>query len=545
MATVGLWPDVAARHYQESFHLPLTEWLDSTPKGGKKALIVARECRKTMMMHVAQAVRRIVNDPNIRIMAMTRYLDTAEKMCGLVKDQFQKNQNFRRLFPEFAINEAKFGKVDEFTHPLRTAMGLLDPTYYATYLGAPLISRRCDILIMDDIVDEDDFKTPEGAVTAMDKFTETIPLVESSSDYNIRFFLGTPKSFNDPAAAICGKAATSGETQTASTGYEVRRIPALIDANGDADLNGEPTFPLVHNKKALNDTLELCRLNPKKGEGYFFREYLVEVQAPSERKFDPDWLDRAWVPRLPSNIVRSGIALDSATKDEQILFQGDFTVLLVGHFDAYGHLYLTDAARSNGWKSTDLKRELVGMSQRGKGINNVLKEKVGEGGPFGQIREWFEVARLPLSTYPLVVRGKGKKMVRIVEMLQPPFQAGHIHFVEGFPRDVFQVIKDELVHLGMWSHDDAADALSLFFHPDFRIRTHTASPAPWKPLWQMKPTQGAPGSASWGSSHQANVNAWKGLLDETGAISRPEDLARGREMTHILNRSLKDALESN
>jgi len=505
-----------------------------------------------MMLHIAHAIRRIVNDPDIRIMAMTRYLDTAEKMCGLVKDQFQKNPNFKKYFPDFAIEDPKFGKINEFTHPLRRARGLLDPTYFATYLGAPLISRRSDILIMDDLVDEDDFTTIENAQTAMGKFTETIPLVETSSKYNMRFFIGTPKSFNDPAAAICGKMYTSdmGAVEaTAAGGYEIKRIPALMAKDGSPSLYGEPTFPLVHSRESLAKTLEMCKLDPKKGEGYFFREYLVEVQAPSDRKFDPDWFDRAWVPRLPSNIVRSGISIDSATKDGQVLFQGDFTVLLCGHFDAYGHLYLTDGARSNGWRSDDLKRELLSMSQRNKMVSNILKEKVGEGGPFGQIREWFDQARMPMTAYPLVVRGMGKKIIRMIEALQAPLQAGHIHFVGdpmkkiGFPRDIWQAIKDELVHVGLWSHDDAADALSLFYHPDFRVRTQSTSTANWKPLWQMKPPPGAPGSKSWGTGRQGYVNSFRGALDESGAIARAEDVAQSRQMNHTFRRALNDALD--
>lgn len=549
MATMVLWPEVAERHYQESFHLPLTDWIDATPQGGRRAVIVARESRKTMMLHIAHAIRRIVNDPNIRIMAMTRYLDTAEKMCGLVKDQFQKNPNFKRYFPDFAIEDPKFGKVNEFTHPLRTARGLLDPTYFATYLGAPLISRRSDILIMDDLVDEDDFTTIENAQTAMGKFTETIPLVESSSKYNMRFFIGTPKSFNDPAAAISGRLATSGQEATAAGGYEVKRIPALQDEEGNASLTGEPVFPLIHSKKSLANILEMCKLDPKKGEGYFFREYLVEVQAPSDRKFDPQWFDHAWVPRLPGNIVRSGIAIDSATKDEQVLFQGDFTVLLCGHFDAYGHLYITDGARSNGWRSDDLKRELLSMAQRNNGVSNILKEKVGEGGPFGQIRDWFDTSRMPMTAYPLVVRGMGKKIIRVVEALQAPLQAGHIHFVgdpmkgTGFPRDIWQAIKDELVHVGLWSHDDAADALSLFYHPDFRVRTQVNTAVPWKPLYAMKPVPGAPGGSGWGTNRQGYVDSFRGKLDETGAIAREGDLANRRELNNTLRRALHDALD--
>jgi len=116
-------------------------------------------------------------------------------------------------------------------------------------------------------------------------------------------------------------------------------------------------------------------------------------------------------------------------------------------------------------------KDLIVMSQKSNGTYNIVKEKVGEEMFFGMVREAYTVAGLPCSTYPCTVRGLGKKVVRIVEALQAPLMGNKIHFVgegkpggEGYPYHIWKNLKNELIHLGQWSKDDLADALSLFYH---------------------------------------------------------------------------------
>jgi hypothetical protein len=218
--------------------------------------------------------------------------------------------------------------------------------------------------------------------------------------------------------------------------------------------------------------------------------------SPSGRKFEPEWFD-SWVENLPGGIVFSAILCDSASKDEQILMRGDFTVALVAHFDAYGHLYLTDGVRSDRMKGADLIRELLSMTQRcallhGIQVTNFVKEKVGEDTFFGWVQSEFARHRIPMSTIPVRLRGKTRKYTRILEALQHPAMARQIHFVRDFPRDIWQAIVDEAVHLGMWSHDDAIDALSLAFHPDIRVIPSMLERA-WEPPVSARLVQ--PGTA--------------------------------------------------
>jgi hypothetical protein len=181
------------------------------------------------------------------------------------------------------------------------------------------------------------------------------------------------------------------------------------------------------------------------------------------------------------------MAVDTALKDEQILFKGDNMVILVGHFDTYGNLFLTDGSRSRAWRTEDFRKVLLSMADnpKNRNVQNFIKEKIGEGTMFPMVRGWFNDARKPVVLHPLKVIGQGKKYLRITEALQGPAMARKVFFVKGqFPEDIHKVIVDELTHLGQWGHDDAADALALFFHPDIRVVPPTGKSGVWKDVVQ-------------------------------------------------------------
>jgi hypothetical protein len=259
----------------------------------------------------------------------------------------------------------------------------------------------------------------------------------------------------------------------------------LEDTDGKPDFDhGTPILPTVWTRETLLQELDQYRSDAKRGEEDWWKQYMNVCISPAGRKFEPEYFS-TWLPSLPGPIIFSGIAVDSATKDEQVLMRGDFTVAVVFHFDAYGHLYLTDGIRSDRMKGAELINSLISMSQKcaqtyGIMPSNFLKEKVGEDTFFGWVKAEYNRARLPLTTYPLAVRGQGRKYVRIIEALQHPAMSRSIHFVRGFPEHLWSVIVDEATHLGQWSHDDAIDCLSLPFHPEVRVKPTSVSPVEWK-----------------------------------------------------------------
>jgi hypothetical protein len=500
-----LWPREAHKHYQESLHRPITEWVDSTQAGGRRCLLIPRKHRKTYLATIAHIVWRIIRDPNVRILLVSGLDATAKRFLGVIKRQFQYNESLRHYFPEFAVDPTKqLGDSYAFVHPQRTDYNLVDPTVCATYLGAPLAGRRCDILIFDDPIEKKHVTTPEQADKALHNFNDLIPVVDENDVYNMIFVIGTRWSFNDVYAAILGE--DRGDEQVVDLDSDdvydciVRHCFENEDGEPDFD-NGKPIFDQVFSREALLKILAEYRKDPKQGEEDFWKQMMNICQSPKGRKFEADWFD-TWVDRMPPNVVWSGIIIDSATKDEQVIMRGDFTVVLVGSFDAWGNLYLSDGLRSDSMKSPDLMNQTLSYAQK-YGIFNIVKEKVGEEMFFGMVKEKFHSQRAPITTYPLSLRGQGRKVVRIVEALQSPSMGRKIYFTKTFPKDLHRILVGELIHIGQWSHDDVADALSCFFHKDVRITPDLHSPVQWQVRNTRTPQQ------STATYNPAAMSSWK------------------------------------
>lgn len=515
-----LWPEDSPIHYYEPLHAHLCRWVTVEDPGARRLLLMPRGHRKTYLMTIAHAVWRILRDPDIRILLVSALDDTAQQFCQAVKRQFQYNESLLAIFPEFRVpRNTQFGRTYDFTHPMRRNHNLIDPTFRSFYLGAPLAGRRCDILIADDPIEKRHVTTPDQADKALKDFNDLIPIVDKTGKYNIMCVIGTRWSYNDIYGAMLGEdRGTDQDVELQSTSrFDSIVRHCLEDADGNPDFDhGTPILPTVWSRDSLLKELDQYRMDPKRGEEDWWKQYMNICISPTGRKFEPEYFS-TWIPALPGPIIFSGIAVDSATKDEQILMRGDHTVALVFHFDAYGHLYLTDGVRSDRMKGAELINELISMVQRcqqrwGLQPTNLLKEKVGEDTFFGWVRSEFNRARLPLTVFPLQVRGQGRKYVRIVEAIQHPAMARQIHFVEGFPKRLWECIVDEATHLGQWSHDDAIDALSLPFHPDTRVKATNVSPVAWNtPLnsrvMQLSTKQTTPAAAA--GRMQATPQAWR------------------------------------
>lgn len=487
-----LWKEESKKHFYEPLHKPIADRITAAKPGCRDLLIMTRRGRKSFLRTIGHCVWRITRDPNVRIIVVSALDSTAKEFMAGIKRQFQLNKEYAYYFPEMAVPEGKLGTEEVFTHPARTNIHVLNPTIFATYLGAPLLGKRGDIIILDDPIAEKHVTTVEQVDKTMGWINDIFPLLDESEEYNGMLFVnGTLKSFMDPYAAMLGKDRGSDlEVGITQSRFISVVIPALVDKSGEPDIKGEPIFPTVLDKATLMGYLQDAELDPNRGQGHFYREYLCQCQSPSEQKFLPEWFN-SWTPVLPP-VAFSALAVDTAVKDKAAVGRGDFSVILCGHMDVHGHLYFTDGARSDSWRAADLMRELVGMAQRNGGVYTVLRERVGEALFFPMCEEAFHRQRLPCTTYPLSVAQEGRKVVRIMEALQGPAQGRRIHFVgdpvagTGFPKALHKVLSDELCFLSMWAHDDAADAASLFFHRDVRIIPSAHRSTKWTPFTRAR-----------------------------------------------------------
>jgi hypothetical protein len=219
-----------------------------------------------------------------------------------------------------------------------------------------------------------------------------------------------------------------------------------------------------------------------------------------------EWFIELAMEHVPP-LFGKAIVIDTALKDDSISKKGtsgDFTVAIPGGWDKDGRLYLfPDGIRSNSIRSKEFLQGIVSMAQRW-GIPTIVRQKVGEDTFGTQLRDAFAEVRLPLDYRPLVINNMGRKNQRIKDALQAPMARREVFWIKKEKKSgVFEshpllaVTKKELINIGQYPTDDAADALANFYHPDIKVRKiNMAGGFHWK-VPGAPPQLGGYGAMGW------------------------------------------------
>jgi hypothetical protein len=112
---------------------------------------------KSMTLTINYVTWRIVQDPNIRVLIVSKTQDMAKKFLTAIKDRLSENEAYRQLQMDFgppggwAEGAARWA-ADAIYVAGRDA-GEKDPTVQAQGIKGQIYGSRCDLAIMDDCVD--------------------------------------------------------------------------------------------------------------------------------------------------------------------------------------------------------------------------------------------------------------------------------------------------------------------------------------------------------------------------------------------------------
>jgi hypothetical protein len=130
-----------------------------------------REHGKSTHLSIAYPLWRIAKDHNVRILAISRTANIAESFLTQIVSNIERNPRYRE-FSRF-IDEDHIGVVprkkpqrkqmEDWSGKSitieRSDMNMKDPTIAATGLFGQILSRRADIIILDDVVDQQNSAT--------------------------------------------------------------------------------------------------------------------------------------------------------------------------------------------------------------------------------------------------------------------------------------------------------------------------------------------------------------------------------------------------
>lgn len=163
---------------------------------------------------IVEIVQLILNYPNIRICFLTGGDQLAKRQCARVKRVFEKpTKRFKMLFPEFCVHSirnkkiadetdarawsdepAKLGTAHEFTVPCRTNDTFAEPTFAISTARSVKAGSHFDIIIIDDLVNETNYKSAKMLEKVYQDYIDICPLLEPTG---FIVMTGTRYSFGD------------------------------------------------------------------------------------------------------------------------------------------------------------------------------------------------------------------------------------------------------------------------------------------------------------------------------------------------------------
>jgi len=421
-----------------------------------------RDHGKSEIFCLAYPLRRICEDPNVRILIVQKTATEAEKTLSVIKQELEKNAALKRYYAghwqqtvgQHDISNAT-GAVDREgrkesawqqrrIYCKRSRVGK-DPTIEAVGVGGAITGGHFDVIILDDVEDDENTKTPERLESLREWFMGTI--MQLREPHTKLVVVGTLKTAaQDIYNFILGNAAWSCQVISAITSHELSEIeydPVYADDGRLVDV--EVRTPDVKTlwparwpiKALLMEMLASIR-------SIWVREKLNDLRAMAGKIFKREWFRytaRNELPKLEQIIQ----AWDTAFEEKK---SADWSVCVTAAI-ATGKVYILDVYRAR-IEFTELIAAV--QAQHAKHHPQVvLVEKAASG------RSALQVLKRE-TTLPVVeVEPEGRDKQARARSITPYFESGRIVFVAE--AEWLATLEDELGLFPGAAHDDQVDAL--------------------------------------------------------------------------------------
>ena len=169
-------------------------WVRMLLRSKRIVILAPRNHGKTEVVSKILPLWLICCNRNIRILMVTKSLELARRNSMLIRAELETNQ---RLIADYgAFYHHKESRIwQQATWQVVRSKAMKDPTFTAVGLFGAVTGNRCDVLILDDVIDQTSVTTPEQIAKCKGEIQGTyFPLLEPSGQ---TFAIGTRKNFND------------------------------------------------------------------------------------------------------------------------------------------------------------------------------------------------------------------------------------------------------------------------------------------------------------------------------------------------------------
>jgi hypothetical protein len=309
-------------------------------QGPRKRLnLVTRGGLKTTIITQAHSIQWLLNYPDIRILLVSAQLGRAKDFLKGIKEHFTKNDMFRWLFPEYCPKQNEqgktedFGNDEQFTIPCRRTPGIKEPTVRVASADSSVAGGHYDVIKVDDLVEDQNTRTPGGIEQTRKFFGSLWPLVETNPlppGHGWLDVTGTIYHFSDLHQTIVSEESKKPDTERE---WSILHIPAMASYP-----DGEAWWPARISKNHL----QKIERDPALGPGVLFPQYLLKPLQDKDglikTKSDIRWISRKdlnnYAPRITWNVT-----IDCAGMEEVTGPDTDYSVVNLHGWGTDGRCY--------------------------------------------------------------------------------------------------------------------------------------------------------------------------------------------------------------
>ena len=258
------------------------EWHAFLDAHDRAVLWAPVEHGKTQQIAVGRVLWLLGADPSRRLALVSNTGSQGQKLIAALKAHIERNERVHEVFPH--LRQSPHEEDPWHGHAITVERPTIakDPSVQALGVGGPVVGSRLDGVILDDVLDFENTRTPDqlGKLEAWFDSTISTRLTENAFCH----FVNTPWSTEDLGHRLAKRPGWASSSYSAVLNPE--------DAQGEWRPLWPEAFPVERLRNVYASTTPIN----------FARKYLCQVRTDSQSRFHQSWLDsmteagRGWGP---------------------------------------------------------------------------------------------------------------------------------------------------------------------------------------------------------------------------------------------------------
>lgn len=240
-------------------------WHDLADKHDRLNIIAHVESAKTQNLSVGRVLWALGRDPNTRVVIVSNTAAQSQKIVRSIAGYLERSRELREVFPD--LKPAAAGPWTNTQLTVERKGAPKDPSVQATGVHGSIVGARIDLLILDDLLDYENARTPHGREDLWDWVHSTL-FGRLTADARV-ISVGNAYHRDD----FLHRIATNPLWRTV-------KFPVISD-------EGVPSWP---------ERWPLERISKKRdelGPLEFARQMLCQARDDAEARFKREWIDLA------------------------------------------------------------------------------------------------------------------------------------------------------------------------------------------------------------------------------------------------------------